>query len=58
MRGLWLHDQGAAVTSGTVPGTERLKPGAHQVRALDKLFDEVVPWGEALVLLRQVAKIA
>ena len=35
-----------------------LKPGAHQGQALDKLFDEVVAWSEALAPLRHVSKAA
>jgi NAD(P)H-dependent FMN reductase len=35
-----------------------LKPGAHQAQALDKLFDEVVAWSEALAPLRQVSQAA
>src|SRR3954463_2562454 len=35
-----------------------LKPGAHQAQALDKLFDEVIAWSEALAPLRQVTRAA
>lgn len=35
-----------------------LKPGAYQAQALEKLFDEVVAWSEALAPLRQVTHAA
>jgi hypothetical protein len=35
-----------------------LKPGEHQVRALNTLMDEVVAWSSALAPLRQLQPAA
>ena len=35
-----------------------LRPGAHQVEALDRLFSEVIAWSDALAPLRRTPRAA
>ena len=60
-RAFQLHPQAPADQSMPIRDFENfteLRPGSHQVLALDTLLGEVIAWSEALAPLRRISRAA